>query len=178
MGVEISKLEDQMERIREGTGHGSYKASSLNFGGANNPSGGSNGGTGLVHLDRIGRRRLKANKKTFECQIDDDAKDNVQEEAQKKRTADEEQAFHEKFKYLMKEIRAHEIDNGPCDVSMSDETDEDVDLYPKLNVSVKGQEVPLPNVLSDWNKYENEMTVDEWNFYQGRLDEMGMLEID
>merc|ERR1719334_1201773 len=71
MSVEISKLEDQMERLREGSGHGAYKASSLNFGGLNGTGSGGKTGTGLAHLDRIGRRGGHKKKADFLCNIDD-----------------------------------------------------------------------------------------------------------
>ena len=188
--VEISKLEDQMERLREGSGHGAYKAGNLSFGAGDSKN--AKTGTGLAHLDRIGRRG-SYKKKAFLCNIEDDKKEKEGTEGrseekdektlleEKRKRQEEEREFQKMQKYYIQYIREQEIEvdgNGGSERGDVDDDDGDVGMYPMVKVKVNGDEVLLQNVLSDWSKYEDEMTINEWNEYQRQLNDMGLLEID
>eukprot|EP01084_Bolivina_argentea_P181956 314217_1 len=71
MGTEINKIEDQMDRIKNGSSMSAYKAATINIGDIGKMHNGRRAGTtGLAHLDRIGRRMT--NKKDFLCKIEMD----------------------------------------------------------------------------------------------------------
>ena len=114
MQVEIGKLEDQMERLKSGSGHGAYKASTLTFD-INGKKGKT--GTGLAHLDRIGRRAHY--NKNFECKIDDkedqdnnnnnDDPSNGNVEMSEKEKIERERLFQRDVSRYVNEIRECEI---------------------------------------------------------------------
>ena len=191
MSVEIRKLEDQLERIQNGSGHSSYKAATLRFDN-NKFKKGKGGGTGLAHLDRIGRRRDLINKKNFRCQIEEDQADNDNKqnddgkltEKDEQQRIEEERQFQREVKDYVNVIKKYEM-NRNINVNIGgdkhdddDDDDIDIDLYPSIMLKVDGVEVALSDILKDTEKYELRMKNEEYLEYQKKLDELGLVEID
>jgi len=185
MRTEVSKLEDTMDRIKNGSSHNLYKASTLSFDAKTMSKQGTNKRhlTGLTHLDSIGQRRHN-----FECKLDEENDDGEAEgnneevsengNAGKIDSAKEKVEREKEIKRCLDVIKGYEIKQH-AEMSNVDTVTQDFDLYCSINVKVANQEIKMSEILNgDSDKYEAKMSVVEWNEYQRMLDELGLLEVE
>eukprot|EP01083_Nonionella_stella_P012160 34515_1 len=205
MGTEISKIEDKMDRIRNGSGHSAYKAATLSIINGNDAKKNGYRGTGLAHLDRIGRR-ANYSKKDFECQINENNeeknKDNDDDDVEMKGNDDaknrekkmkEEKQFQKDVKQYIHMIRdyelgrtrkknanGHQVDAMQVEgINGKQESEDDSGCGLNVSIKVNKKDVKLIDVLNgNRSKYEEEMSAQEWNKYQEILDQLGLLEVD
>lgn len=192
MESEIGKLEDQMERFKSGSGHGAYKASTLTFD-LNGKGKGAKTGTGLAHLDRIGRT-ARYRKSNWECNIDDqdnnnnsnnDQDDDLQtvQDNNIQMTQQQKVEFDRQFQ---KDVNMHVANIRQFEINKIQENDNiddnnDIEMYPNLTnfmLRVNDIDISLRDILKNPEKYESEMKNNEYLRYQQALDELGLLEVD
>merc|ERR1712228_550648 len=186
MRTEISKLEDAMDRIKNGSNQNLYKASTLSFDSKSQQNNKSNNVqlTGLSHLDRIGKRS------NFECKLNQSEQSN---DAQNVDNDDEDDKMENVKQQLIKEsdiknfvnlIKEYEVRNNvKMDIDNDDneqQQQQDFDLYPLIKIKVNKQDTKISDILRsrDFQKYEAKMSASEYNQYQQTLDELGLLEIE
>ena len=176
MMTEVSKLEDAMDRLKNGSGHGAYKASTLSFDPSKMNKSKNNGLTGLAHLDRIGRRN------TFECKLNQNEEDNNEDDGQRQQSKKKEEEIVVKesdIKTMTNLIKEYEIKRDDARNMNIEDEQQDYDLYHLIKIKVNDQDTKMSDILSgDMQKYEGLMSAAEWNQYQQTLDELGFLEVE